>query len=372
MNQDIHYIAFRVDASHEIGTGHFMRCLTLADALKRKNINIRFVSRHLPPHLKELLRERSLEFIGLQKETMGVEINNLAHDKWLGISQEIDAKDTIQALSDRAWDWIIVDHYSLDIRWEKALRLSAKHIFAIDDLADRKHDCDMLLDDNLLPEFETRYQNKVPAHCRLLLGPKYVPLRNEFLELRKKTNIRTGGVNRILISLGGIDKNNDTNWVIEALKNRKNRHFVIDVVVGAHNPNRKEIQENCRTHSLNCHVQTNQMASLMKDADLAFGAAGFTSYEFVAMKLPAILVPSSHIQIEFANEMEKKGVAYVAKKNKDTNTQAVSEEFYKVIDSIGMRASMSRLCGNVIDGGGCTRIVEELLHKRNNYEHLNK
>lgn len=372
MKKAIPHIAFRVDASREIGTGHFMRCLTLADALKKHNVRIRFISRHLPSHLSELLQDRSFEFIRLKREIMDREINEQPHANWLGCNQETDAKDTIHALSDRAWDWIIVDHYSLDIRWEKALRLSAKHIFAIDDLAERAHDCDTLLDDNLLPDTNTRYQNKVPAHCRLLLGPKYVPLRNEFLQLREKTRFRTGRVNRILISFGGIDLKNYTSWAIVALNNIKGYGFAVDVVVGAQNPHRKEIEEICRCNSLNCHVQTNQMATLMKDADLAIGAAGYTSYEFVAMKLPAILVPSSQIQAEFANEMEKKGVAYVAKINKDTTTQKVSEEFFKVIDSIGMRTSMSRFCEKVIDGGGCVRIVEELLRTRNDYELQNK
>jgi UDP-2,4-diacetamido-2,4,6-trideoxy-beta-L-altropyranose hydrolase len=361
LKKAIHHIAFRVDASNQIGSGHFMRCLTLADALKQSGANIRFVSRYLPDRSCEMLLERGYEFVGLNSKSIDEDIDELTHAHWLGCSQQVDAKDTVQALSDREWDWIIVDHYALDVRWETVLRSSSKHILVIDDLADRLHDCDTLVDDNLFPDIETRYINKVPTYCRLLLGPKYVPLRNEFLQLREKSDFRNGVVKRILISFGGIDADNYTSWVIEALINTRARDLVIDVVLGAQNPSRKQIQDDCDKYGLNCYVQTNQMANLMKEADLAIGAAGYTSYEFVAMKLPAILIPVSDIQTIFAKEMESKGVAYVPKINKSENTKAVSAEFLEVMDSITLRSSMSRACVEVIDGKGSARIVEELL-----------
>lgn len=354
-------IAIRVDASAQIGTGHFMRCLTLADELRLRGAEIRFVCRYLPDHSRKMLRDRGYDFIGLNSQSIDEAIDELTHAHWLGGSQQVDAKDAIHALSDRVWDWIIVDHYALDARWETSLRGSAKHIVVIDDLADRLHDCDVLVDDNLFPDIETRYLNKVPINCRLLLGPKYVPLRNEFLQLREKSNFRIGAVNRILISFGGVDADNYTSWVIEALINTRARDLVIDVVLGAQNPSRKQIQEDCDKYGLNCYVQTNQMANLMKEADLAIGAAGYTSYEFVAMKLPAILIPVSDIQTIFAKEMENKGVAYVPKVNKSENTKTVSAEFLEVMDSITLRSSMSRACAEVIDGKGSARIVEELL-----------
>jgi UDP-2,4-diacetamido-2,4,6-trideoxy-beta-L-altropyranose hydrolase len=361
-------IVFRVDASSQIGTGHFMRCLTLADVFKQRGALIRFVSRHLPEHLRGMLRERGYEFIWLNSESVDEEIDELTHSCWLGVSQQFDAKNTIHALSDRAWDWIIVDHYALDARWENALRGSTSHIFVIDDLADRVHDCDILLDDNLFPDIETRYINKVPTYCRLLLGPSYVPLRDEFLQLREKAKLRTGTVNRVLVSFGGIDADNYTSWAIEALINSWVRDLAIDVVLGAQNSNRKQIQNDCDRYSLNCYVQTNQMANLMSDADLAIGAAGYTSYEFAAMKLPAILIPVSDIQTIFAKEMENKGVACVAKVNKSATTEEVTAAFLEVIDSVTLRSSMSRACVEVIDGKGMVRIIDELLSFEGAYE----
>jgi UDP-2,4-diacetamido-2,4,6-trideoxy-beta-L-altropyranose hydrolase len=165
-------IAFRVDANSQIGTGHFMRCLTLAVALKQCGAQIRFVSRDLPTYLRDMFVARDLDLVSLSSAEKEKPTRDLAHSHWLGASQAQDAKATIQALSDNSWDWLIVDHYALDVRWESTLRKSTKQIMVIDDLADRQHNCDVLLDQNLYRDMQTRYSDKVPAHCRLLLGPR--------------------------------------------------------------------------------------------------------------------------------------------------------------------------------------------------------
>lgn len=357
-------VAFRTDASLLIGLGHFMRCLTLASAFREHGAHVRFICRHLPVHMCRVLNEKGYEFKLLNSEMVYEEGNDLAHSSWLGVSQHVDAVDTIQALSDSKWDWIVVDHYALDIRWETALRGLASHIFVIDDLADRLHACDILLDDNLFPDIGARYINKVPTCCRLLLGPSYLPLRDEFLQLREKVKPRTGPVNHVLISFGGIDIDNYTSWAIEALINTGLNELVIDVVLGAQHPCRKQIQDECGRYSLNCHVQTNRMADLMNEADLAIGAAGYTSYEFAAMKLPAILIPTSDIQVIFAKEMENIGVARVPSVSRHTTVNEVSAAFLEVIDSAPLRSSMSFACAQVIDGKGSLRIIEELLSFR--------
>ena len=81
----------------------------------------------------------------------------------------------------------MVDHYALDVRWESAMRTQARHIMVIDDIADRQHDCDVLLDQNFYENMQTRYTGKVPPYCRLLLGPRYALLRDEFRELHESS-----------------------------------------------------------------------------------------------------------------------------------------------------------------------------------------
>lgn len=181
-------IAFRVDASHQIGTGHLMRCLTLADALKSRGVKTHFVCRHIPDHLIGLLVQKDHSLTRLPEDQRIDTIdaaNDLTHSHWLGVSQTQDAHGTLQALNNEDLDWLVVDHYALDFRWESAMRQIAKRIMVIDDIADRSHDCDILLDQNLYADMETRYIGKVPSHCQCLLGPRYALLRDEFRQLCK-------------------------------------------------------------------------------------------------------------------------------------------------------------------------------------------
>ena len=177
---------FRADASVQMGNGHFMRCLTLAEYLKKRGAKITFISRLHEGNLFEHISKKDIEIIALPKPEVFAHASSNTerdnHAEWLGVSQENDAKETIKALGDDQPDWLVVDHYGLDEVWEKAVRSYVKNIMVIDDLANRSHCCDMLLDQNRFENMETRYDALVHAGCTRLIGPKYALLRTEFTE----------------------------------------------------------------------------------------------------------------------------------------------------------------------------------------------
>ena len=278
---------FRVDATSRIGTGHFMRCLTLADALRQRGAQIRFVSRGLPAYLGDMLESRGIEFAPLGN-TAGKAAGDLAHSSWLGTSQDRDVQDSAATLEDRKWDWLVVDHYALDARWENAMRGSAGKIMVIDDLADRVHDCEVLLDQNYCHDMQTRYQGKVPEQCRLLLGPRYALLREEFRKLRAQVKPRSGEVRRILMFFGGVDAGNYTGLTINALSGLDLKGAEVDVVIAAQHSHRTEIEQACTTQGYACHVQTPRMAELMATADISIGAGGSATWERCCLGLPAL------------------------------------------------------------------------------------
>jgi len=300
-------IAFRTDATIQIGTGHLMRCLTLADELKKQGAQVRFISRDLPFHLSDMLDLKGIEYYSLSMDAVLEPKDELTHSNWLGTSQVQDAKATIQALTDHPWDWVIVDHYALDKRWESAVRTNAKQIMVIDDLADRQHDCDVLLDQNFYADMQTRYDAKVPVHCQLLLGPRYALLRNEFRKLREQIKPRTGQVKRILVFFGGVDSDNYTSLAIEALPSISDALHV-DVVIGEQHPYREQIQNACLAHGYGCQVQTTRMAELMADADLAIGAGGSACWERCAMGLPSLILVIAENQKKAAKDIDSAGV----------------------------------------------------------------
>ena len=351
-------IAFRTDASTKIGTGHFMRCLTLADELKKQGAHIRFLSRNLPNYLMDMLRIKEIEYVPLENDEVGDSIDELAHASWLGVSQAQDSQVAIKALSDQVWDWLIVDHYALDTRWEKALRSSVKHIMVIDDLADRQHDCDLLLDQNYYAKMQVRYNGRVPVHCKLLLGPRYALLRDEFRAFRKLVKIRTGKVKKILVFFGGVDPDNFTSLAIKALADLKVK-LSVDVVIGAEHPNREQIEQACIAHHYNYFVQTSRMAELMAGADLAIGAGGSATWERCSLGLPTIVCAIAPNQIKATSDLSELGAIISIDIKQKMNLEILKREVKKALERNNLK-KISSLAYTLVDGNGVNYILEIL------------
>lgn len=352
--------AIRVDASTKIGIGHFMRCLTLADAMKQRGSRIRFASRHMPEHLRDMLAAKGHEFMLLSSSSRAAISDGLSHADWLGTSQHADAQDTIQVLADQTWDWLVIDHYALDARWECMLRQTAKNILVIDDIADRQHDCDILLDQNFYADMHTRYIGKVPPHCQLLLGPRYALLRGEFRQLRKQVKSRSGPVRRVLICFGGMDANNYIGRAIEALTNIDIPDLHVDVVIGSQHPCRKQIEFECVQHAFTCHVQTDRMAELMAAADLAIGAAGAASWERCCMGLPALIVSLADNQIEIAKGLELFGACQYIGSLEAASARVMRGAIIDLLNGAGHLMTLSEKSYSLVDGLGIDRLCEAL------------
>lgn len=353
-------IIFRVDASSQIGTGHFMRCLTLADGLKQRGAQIRFVSRYLPEHFRGMLAAKGHEFVLLDRKQNDADLDELAHARWLGASQIQDAGDSIQALFDTNWDWLIVDHYALDLRWESILRRTVKKILVIDDIADRQHDCDMLLDQNLHAGMENRYLGKVTAHCQLLLGPRYALLRDEFRELREQVKPRTGTVKRILVFLGGMDVDNCTGHIIETLAGINFKEIQVDVVIGGQHPYRAEIETNCATQGFICHVQTDKMAELMVAADLAIGAGGSASWERCCLGLPTLTIAVADNQIDIVKGLDLFGACIFVGDIKTASVSIIRREIVSLLSTQNQIKILSEKSYLLTDGLGVDRVCQAM------------
>ena len=341
-----------------------MRCVALADELKKQGMQIRFVSHNLPAHLESMLDARGMEYAPLSIGHLQESSDELAHSSWLGNSQNQDAQASIQALADHSWDWVVVDHYSLDTRWESAIRASAKMIMVIDDLADRQHNCDVLLDQNFYSDMQTRYIGKVSVHCQLLLGPRYALLREEFRRLREQVKPRMGNVKRILVFFGGVDVDNCTSLTIEALANINGSQHV-DVVIDAQHPYREQVQDGCIAHGYICHVQTMRMAELMAEADLAIGAGGTTTWERCCLGLPAICLCLAENQRKQIADAAEAGLLYspisarnlIAVIRDHVNSLLENPALIKLVSNAGMK---------LVDGQGVLNVARVLCFSREN------
>jgi UDP-2,4-diacetamido-2,4,6-trideoxy-beta-L-altropyranose hydrolase len=304
----------RVDASIQIGTGHVHRCLTLAQELKRSGFQVLFVCRRHEGNLCEYIRSQGFDVSPLPQPTAhdaaSVDMSD-EYSRWLGVEWNLDADQTASAITGIIADLIVVDHYALDHRWESRVRKLARRIMVIDDLANRRHDCDVLVDQNLFPDMTERYRGLVPDSCRLLLGPAYALLRPEFLQAGQIPRVRDGSITRILLFFGGADPDNVTGKALEGVRLLNRSDIAVDVVVGELNPNKDSIRQAVATMpSASYHVHVANMAELMVKADFAIGAAGTTTWERCYLGLPSQLVILAENQREVAQAVAEAGVGW--------------------------------------------------------------
>ncbi len=339
--------AIRTDSSTKIGSGHLMRCLTLAEELREKNQQVVFVCRELEGNLIHLIKQKGFEVFSLPFPSGDFEADpSVPHSKWLETSWQNDLEQTKEALKIFGeFDWLVVDHYALDCKWEAEIRDLTRKIMVIDDLADRKHDCDLLLDQNLYENMEVRYQGLVPDKCKLLLGPQYVLLRKEFKEARKNLRKRDGSIKRILIFFGGVDPTNETEKALKAIDELNKPEIVIDVVVGASNPNKQQIEKLCSERpNTNFYCQVQNMAELMNEADLAIGAGGTTTWERCYLGLPSIVVPIADNQVAIVEYAFKKGILKYSQSN---NSKKTLQYLREIISNQEKYLDLTNCCHNM-------------------------
>lgn len=358
-------IAFRVDASTLIGSGHVMRCLTLADALAESGACCYFVMRAQSGSLERMVKGRGHRVLMLPKpqETISeVSGNSASHASWLGTDWHSDASETVSALAGIEPDWLVVDHYALDQKWEALVSSYAARVMVIDDLADRHHDCDLLLDQNL-GRLERDYDGLVPNRANRLIGPGYALLRLEFSDARDESLARRehAKVETVLVSMGGVDKENITGDVLTILESiAEVRACRVTVVLGASCPNIDAVSRQAEFSPLpvELHVNAGNMAELMAGADLAIGAAGGSAWERCCLGLPALLVVMADNQRDGAQALHETGAALCIGGIED-----IQESLPAAIGSVfepSVLREMSQRAAAICDGSGVDRIINAL------------
>jgi UDP-2,4-diacetamido-2,4,6-trideoxy-beta-L-altropyranose hydrolase len=341
-----------------------MRCLTLANALRKQGHKSTFICRIFPGNLGALISRNGhdLHCLSAVDGFDEAHTGHLAHAAWLGVSQDQDFEACLAEIGSEKFDWIVVDHYGIDQIWEKRMRAVADHILVIDDLADRQHDCDMLLDQNFGRQYGD-YEDLVPENCAKLLGPKYALLREEFAELRPaalKRRSASKQLQNILISMGGADKDNVTCRILDVLSSSNLRSSIkLTVVLGQSSPHVNQVKAQLKEleHPYDLLVGTNNMAELMVEADIAFGAAGSSSWERACLGLPTILITIAENQVPAAKALNDFGAAMWIGQY---DSAELSDRIYNAINSLTKVATRNKFTEKnfgIADGDGCIRVT---------------
>jgi len=332
-------ILIRCDATPALGGGHVMRCLTLANALAKAGWRVRFACVAGTATVVSALARSGFDIIEL--------INPL------------DAAQLVGKLR-KPFDAIVFDQYDIDANYERALRPFANMLVVIDDLADRRHDCDLLIDQTFgrTPE---DYRSLLPADAQILTGSQYALLRPEFAQARPRALARHSDgrpVKRILVSMGLTDPGGITEKVLNAVP-EADTGMSVDVVAGSRAPGLPAVQELAARHpNVTVHIDAADICSLMIAADLAIGGAGTTTWERCCLGLPTIIWILADNQRLVANALGKIGAAYVV-----DDLNAFAEALAKMLRSPTSRQSLSAAAAALTDGHGTDRIVDSINSK---------
>ncbi|SHH20848.1 UDP-2,4-diacetamido-2,4,6-trideoxy-beta-L-altropyranose hydrolase [Tepidibacter thalassicus] len=274
-------IAIRADGGQKIGMGHIMRCMALAKELKNYDFDIVFLTKK---------DEKVIEMI----ETNGFKYINISSNS---LEEELIEVESI--VNEERVEIIITDSYWLSDNYLHKLRKLVKLLISIDDNNLYKYPSHIVINGNVYAE-DLKYK-KIFDNTKFLLGGNYTLLREEFRNV-SPVNINKE-VRNILITMGGVDINNYTPFILDSLKNLDVK---LNVIVG---PGFKCIRElKCianKNNNVNLIYNPTNMKDIMVENDIAISAAGSTTYELAVLGIPTILIVQADNQIKIAEKMSE-------------------------------------------------------------------
>jgi len=354
-------VVFRVDASIAIGAGHVMRCLTLAHALGGKAYC-------------EFIVSKSGAALSSKIKASGYNVHVIAD---IDNDPAQHATNTLAVILPET-DLIIIDHYNLDTRYETHLYNKVSGVMVIDDLANRKHHCNLLLDGNLLPNSASRYKDLVPKDCATLLGPQFALLREEFytptqtktpkhiLNVALQTNEKQKR-KRILVCFGGTDPQNVTDKTLSAISKLDTTLFDVDVVIGSQHKSYAQIVSKVAQFStMSLHVDTTQMAVLMRHATIMIGAGGSMHWERCVSALPSIVITLAANQVATTKYLSELGACKWLGDSETVTKDAIAHSVLALLNDATARRHMAKIASQIVPiDGGAVAVVDVIVAQMN-------
>ena len=359
-------LAFRVDSSSKISAGHLMRCINLASVLKDRVESILFISREHKGNSNKLVRAKGFDLAVLNASENNMEegLKNKQdnYKDWLGVSQIKDADETKDILKEYKPDWMIVDHYSLDETWEKIISEYVKKMMVIDDLANRKHYCDFLLDHNWFEKIDDRYRNLIPENCSKFLGPEFALLKPKFSLQKKFFNYIDEEIKTIFIFFGSTDPHNLTSMAIISLSELSLKHLYLKVVIGDTNIYKKEIRQLIKLRgNADLHIQVENIEKIMANSQIAIASGGVNTWERICIGLPTLFIDYADNHSIFIDDLSKNNYLKYLGNYKKINSKNLTSSIIDFISDKYLLDKQNKACISLVDGYGCQKISKWLL-----------
>ena len=342
-------VVFRVDASNKIGIGHVMRCQSLGLELRKKGVNVLFICRRDEGDCSSLLINNGFSIAFL---TSNIEENE-------------DADKTIKILKDFEPDWVILDHYALGILWEEKIKNLNTKLLVIDDLEDRPHKADFLLNQNFGYNKVELYKNLVSKPCKLILGPNYSLINNVYRKYNQLKINKYNKIPRVLISFGGADLDNLTCYIVKNLLIIFENKLILDVVIGINYQHRELLKKLYKNvNNINIHYNLPTIAPILINADIAFGGGGSTNWERMCIGVPSIVISQAKNQLPACKALAEHGLINYLGDYKNLDKNKLKHSVLNFLQDKNNLFRMSEMCKIQVDGLGSERLVE-LMFPRN-------
>ena len=345
-------IVFRVDSSRAIGSGHVMRCIRIAELLKKRNVNCIFLCENFPGNSISLINQKGFKVLMLSD---GIKKDNLQVD-W-----EKDAMQTAQILKNIEVRILIVDHYNLDKKWEDYQRKFCKRIMVIDDLNDRQHSADILLDQNLFPDMKKRYTNNLNSNCKKFIGLEYAFLDPEFASQRKVLKKHKGVIETIFIYFGNTGSSNILRRVLNIFINNSLIDFDLNIIFSGDPSERDKIVRLVGKYSFMKLLDPQpNLAKLISSSDLSIGAGGSTTWERIYLGLPSAVITVADNQIECSQYLNKLGLIRLIGNSDKISDKQIAKSLKKIIYKEDFDA-FSKKCLSANIGSKSNNVINEIL-----------
>lgn len=345
-------VLLRADGSRALGWGHLVRCFALALALEETGADPVFACARVPEALARAIRAR-FDLVPLPASG-----SPAAHARRpFALDEEADSSAVVAAGEGRGGlDAVVADHYGIGRVWETRVRRHTSRLMVLDDLADRRHAADLLLDPSI-PEDVDRYERLLPSECKRLLGPRFALLRPEFAAMHAAAGVRrqtTPG--RVVLFAGGTDPLNATGLVLDAWASLDAGERALDVVIGADHGQRGDLERRCRSlPGVELHVQSDRMAELLARADLLIGAAGGVSWERCCMGVPALMFAAAENQERNMAQLAARRTGIALGRIGALDARDLAALIARVLSRPRLLQRMGRRGFDLVDGLGATR-----------------
>jgi UDP-2,4-diacetamido-2,4,6-trideoxy-beta-L-altropyranose hydrolase len=347
-------ICFRTDASVRLGAGHLMRCLALADELLARGARTWFLCSSLPESLREVVSTHGHQLVLVGENEEAHEPLNVRRDALHTAHWIVSGPGHV--------DVFVVDHYGLDQEWESRIRPHTRALMAIDDLPDRPHESDLVLDQNLTAEEGAAAWMSAESSCALLGGPQYALLRPEFAGARSRAQVRKGPLRRILVSFGGSDTTNVVHVVVEAL--RRFAPLRVDLVLGESRSPSEDLSADAAggvEWSVHRQLDAARLAELMLAADLAIGGGGVMTWERCCLGLPTLGISLAENQRRVLHNGHRKQFLVDLGDAGVVTAGQIVEVLQGLARQPDRRAAMSEAAFRETDGRGAGRVADAVV-----------